>query len=570
LVAALLWATTAVAQPDPTPTPTPDTPPAVSEDRKAEARAHFELGLSHFDREEWSAALVEFLKSRELLPTRTNTKNAAICMRKLGRFDESLDLFEALLRDFPDVSPTERALAQREIADLQASVGTVTIEGAPEGASVSIDAVDRGKTPLKGPLRVAAGSHTLRITVEGALPFEARLDIVGRQATVVQAKLLQLTQSGRLHITEHDGKTLDVVVDGAVVGKTPWNGALAPGKHAVLLRGDEGLGTEPTLVSVEIDKLASLDLVAETLRGALRVEPKPSSALVTIDGIPVGTGPWEGRLRHGPHRLLVTLDGYLAFSRDVSLSPDAREVIPAPLERDPALLIAPVERARIALEIDAALPLGLVVGGDLRDGCTGSCSASLPVGVHGTLHATYSFRSGFGVGINAGYLFLTRTLSGRAETITPVSRPLNAGTVEDSLRLGGLTAGGEAQYKTGEMLPITLRLGLGILIGTMTDSRTGTFTDSTSASYALSTKGSAGATYLYVAPEARIGKRFGEHFEVNAGVELLVMTGLSIPKWDSTKLVKAGADGFGTMPSNTMMGGIVIVPAPGLGAKYEF
>jgi MYXO-CTERM domain-containing protein len=83
------------------------------------------------DREEWQAALVEFLKSRELFPSKGNTKNAALCLRKVGRFDESLDLFETLIRDFEDLSPTDRALADREIGELRASVGTVEIRQAP-------------------------------------------------------------------------------------------------------------------------------------------------------------------------------------------------------------------------------------------------------------------------------------------------------------------------------------------------------------------------------------------------------------------------------------------------------
>jgi hypothetical protein len=34
------------------------------------------------------------------------------------------------------------------------------------------------------------------------------------------------------------------------------------------------------------------------------------------------------------------------------------------------------------------------------------------------------------------------------------------------------------------------------------------------------------ATFLYVAPEVRLGRRFGENFEINVGVEFLVMAAL--------------------------------------------
>jgi hypothetical protein len=541
--------------------------PETTPDKRAEAQQHFNLALTHFDREEWQAALVEFLKSRELLPTKGNTKNAAICLRKVGRFDESLDMFEALLRDFPDVAPADKALAQKEIGELQASVGTVTFEGAPEGASITVDGVDRGKAPLKGPLRLSAGSHAVRVTMEGALPFEAKLDLVGKQAAVVKVTLARLTQAGRLKVTEHDGKALDVVVDGAVVGKTPWEGALAPGDHVALLRGEGKLGTPPSAVKITIDKVSSLDLLAEELRGEARIEPLPASASITIDDVPVGRGTWEGRLRHGPHRIAATADGYLPLTKDVSLAPDTRQVIPMALQRDPSLVGG---RPGIVLELDGAAALGLVFGGDLDDRCTGSCSAGLPIGFQGMLHGTYQLGSGLGFGVGAGYLSLGRDVTGRAETITAPGRPANNGTLDESLRLGGLRAQLEGQYKAGDTWPVTLRLGVGVLLGSLSDDRSGNFTDSKNTPYKVSTKQSPSATYLSISPEARIGRKLGQHFEVNVGVEVLVLTALKKPEWDTSKTIGAGGDGIGVFPSASLAGGILVAAVPGLGAKYEF
>ena len=99
----------------PAPTAEPASPPPAQaqapspEERRAQARALFESGLGHFDRGEWSAALADFLRSREIFPTRSATKNAAVCLRKEARFDEALDMFEELLRAFTDLSARDRA-----------------------------------------------------------------------------------------------------------------------------------------------------------------------------------------------------------------------------------------------------------------------------------------------------------------------------------------------------------------------------------------------------------------------------------------------------------------------------
>ena len=140
------WAATSTAQIAP-PTPAPAAPPAASApalpaapppapspevdaEKKNQARAAFESGIAHFDRGEWSAALADFLRSRELFPTKSATKNAGVCFRREGRLDEELESFETLLREFADLAPADRAFAEKEIADLRALVGNIEIGAA--------------------------------------------------------------------------------------------------------------------------------------------------------------------------------------------------------------------------------------------------------------------------------------------------------------------------------------------------------------------------------------------------------------------------------------------------------
>ncbi len=563
LVVSALSLVTAFAHAEPPP-PDASTASEAMDARKTEARSHFDLGVSHFDREEWPAALVEFLKSREIFVSRGNTKNAAICLRKVGRFDEALDMFEALLRDFPDLSPTDRSLAEHEVAELQASVGTIEVRDAPPGATVSIDATDRGRVPLAGAIRVSAGSHAVRVTLEGTLPFEARIDLAGRQAAVVHAQLAPLTRAGRLRVTEHDGKLLEVVVDGAVVGKTPWEGAVAPGPHSVLSRGEGALGSPPALVEVKVDSLTAIDITAKELRAALWVASTPKSAEIAVDGTPVGHGAWRGRLEAGPHRVAVSLDGYTPFSQSFSLASDEERSVDATLS---AVVGA---RPHFSLEADGVVPLGVLWGGDLASGCSGGCSMSLPVGAGGLLHATYETPSGMGVGVHGGYLWLSESMSGRRESLTPVGLAPISGSAADDLHLSGLAVGADAQYAVRSAWPVTLRLGLGVLLGSVSDDRrmsSGGFSGTVA-----TTQRNAG-DYAYVAPEVRVGRRFGDHFEVNVGLSVVVMTALVLPRWDAGRVVDAtiaGRVNEAVFGSETLAGSVMIVAMPGAGAKYAF
>ncbi len=547
----------------------PDGPADPAAEKKAEARIHFDLGVSHFDREEWQAALVEFLAGRKVLPTKGNTKNAAICLRKVGRFAESLDMFEALVREFPGLLPGERALADREIAELRASVGTVDIRDAPDGASVTVDGVDQGKTPIDAPLRLSAGNHTIRVVKDGYLPFETRKDLAGREASVVHAQLAPLTQAGRLTVSEKSGKALEIVVDGSVAGRTPsWEGALAPGVHVVLLRGEGNLGTQPASVDVKVNQAVALELEAEELRASLTVTPTPVAAVVTLDGVDVAHGPWTGRLRAGLHKIGVRLDGFLPQLRETTLANDANEHVDITLES-----AAAPGRSGLQFEIDGAVPLGLLYGGELSSACTGSCSGSVPVGVTGLFHASYRFPSGWGIGLHAGYMTLGRSLKQRSATLTPVGRTLvNGLAFDDELSLRGLRVGPEGQFDTAGDWPVTLRLGTGLLLGSLKDTRTGgPFADSKNVTYGVNTTFSTGATYLYVAPEVRLGRRFGKNFELNIGVELLVMAALKTPVWDPLKTVNTGPnDGNAQFRGQKLTGDIMISALPGVGAKLQF
>ena len=556
ILAALLCAATATAEPE-----------NATQQQKDQARDHFELGLSHFDRQEWPAALVEFLKSRELYPTRGNTKDAAICLRKVGRFDEALAMYEALLRDFTDLNAADKELAQREMAELQGSVGTIAITGAPDGAEVIVDGVDRGKTPL-APLRLSAGTHAIRVSKEGALPFEQRIDLAGRQAAEVHALLAALTQAGRLHVSEHAGKELQVVVDGSPVGKTPWEGALAPGAHTIWLVGEGNTGTAPISADVKLDQVAQLDLSAVALGPTLRIDPRPAAAAIAVDGVFVGRGHWDGRLPEGTHQIEATLEGYRRFASKVAIVDGGREVVvEAPL--DP---LAFSGHRGIALDVTAAASSSLAGRSALASGCTPQCSSSLPIGGGVALRAAYELPAGIGVGLHAGYLLLSSTVADRMTSIASGSLIAN-GSARDALLLHGFVVGLDGYFRTSGRWPIEVGLGLGALIGTVRDHRTGGFVaghDGTTM-FAVDTQQDPSAAYLDVAPSVRIGHRIGDSLELEVGIDVHVLANLgSVPRWDGSRIVPTGPAGGGVFATAAIYPKLLVAVTPGISVRYPF
>ena len=551
--------------------PTPSAAGSSSDAKKDEAKARFERGMTLFDRKVWDAALVEFLASRSAFPTRSNTQNAAICLRNLNRFDEALDMFEALVKEFPSLSPTDRSAVDKEIVELQQLVGSIDIRAQESGAQITIDGRERGTTPAAS-LRVAAGTHVLRVYKDGFAPVEKRVAVAGKETVAVDAKLEPLSQSGRLSVTEDGGKGAEVLVDNVIVGKTPWQGLVATGEHVVFLRGEGNLGTQPANATVRINQVTPIVLALEPLDCTLRVEPTPSGASVAVDGVVVGNGLWDGRLRKGRHKIEVGQAGFLPQQRPLDLPAAAHERITVQLERDPDSPLWQAQKKPIIFaELDGAFPLALLLGGDVSD----SGSASFPLGITARAHVGYELPNGLGFGLAAGYLYITRDVDGRPTSITPVGKPAAPGTASDKLSLKGLLVGGSAQLHRstfGPKVPLLLRIGVGALLGSVTDRRSGDFAPGGMPPpvHVDTAKTSVDVPHLYIAPEARVGYRLGERIEISAGVEVMVLVALKEARWDPTSGVVLGNQGLAGYESQPLLGTTLFLVNPGVGARFDF
>ncbi|MGK3988200.1 PEGA domain-containing protein [Sorangium sp. So ce136] len=541
----------------------------VSEAVRQEALQHFEKGLALLGQGALGPALAEFMLSRKLFPTRAATRNAAIALRELQRHDEALDMFEAFLRDF-NASAAERAAVQRDIAELRARVGTIDITGAEPGASIVVSGEDRGQYPPFKPIRVPAGPHVIRVFKEGFESFERRVDVAGGQTVPVQARLRRLLRSGRLRVVERTGKTVDVLVDNVVVGRTPWLGPLSVGNHMVALRGEGKLGSQPTAAPVRPQELTTLSLLAEELDASLRVNPTPPGASVWINSVNVGNGVWLGRLKKGQHHVEVKADGFMTGSRTVTLDSGEREVVTLQLERDDD---APLWRKppKIALDASASFLLAPTLGGDVA-GCSGGCSRSLGLGGAAFVHGAYELGSGLGFGVEVGGLMAFQGVEGRDAELYPVgvSEP-DRGSADDDLRLSGALVGATIGYHVEQRFPLQFRVGAGVLLGQVRDERSGNFTARDgSVIYAAPAAAFSSATCLYLDPEARIGARFAERFEVSVGVKLLVLIAPEPPRWDPTIEIPASTDGIGTYRPEPVMGDLVFLVAPGVSLRHDF
>lgn len=116
-----------------------------------------------------------------------------------------------------------------------------------------------------------------------------------------------------------------------------------------------------------------------------------------------------------------------------------------------------------------------------------------------------------------------------------------------------------------------------MLLGQLADTRSGSNFTTTAPSKppttynvpAIAANPVPAATYVYLAPEVRVGMRFANHFEVSAGIEALILKSVKQPVWPDPQ-VATSTDGVGVFGAQVLAGSTIFVLVPGLGARYDF
>ncbi len=457
------------------PQPTAGSASENTEARRADAQVHFQRGLELAQAgQNWESALAEFLEARRLYPRFSATRNAGFALRQLGRYTEAIAMYDALLSEFMDSIPQPQLEQFRsERAALLSYVGELTIDSAAPGTRVVIDGQERSSTPLPAPIRLDMGVHTVRLSKDGYQTVERQVAIPGNGRRSLNGRLDRLFGIGTLAVEEDAGEALDVLIDAAVVGQTPYRGNVAAGVHSVLLRAP-GRGTPPTAVEVKEAQTATLRLHAIMLDANVTVEPKPESSTVFVDGVFVGNGAWNGALPHGLHRFQVVAPDYLPFSSDVELKAGETTGLKATLTRN-HLRIEAQKAKPIGLYVEPEF--GLLFAHSLRGDGDSSCGCepwSHPFGWQGSVRLGYSLKSRFGVELTGGYLSLTesftRTVKGSAD-----GNDLEATDFHQQITLAGPFAALGASARLGRRFPITARASAGLAFLTARSTARGTF-----------------------------------------------------------------------------------------------
>jgi hypothetical protein len=191
---------------------------------------------------------------------------------------------------------------------------------------------------------------------------------------------------------------------------------------------------------------------------AIRIEPTPSNARVDVDGVEVGNGVWEGRLKSGNHKIEIAAAGFIAYRRDVAVQSGRRELLTVALDRD---LSHPMWSAGFVPHVYVELLGGLAVRAVARRRRQFGVRARRNAAHAKDLSAfwpgrgRYQLRGGSELELFLGYLSLSERMTRRVAALAGQPTPISSNDFRDETALRGPLGALSASYGFFERTPLT-------------------------------------------------------------------------------------------------------------------
>ncbi len=288
---------------------------ALADDVADEADVQFGLGAERYQAGDFTHALAYFLASNRLARNRNVLFNIARCYEQLKQFPEAHRYYSRALDGETDASAISRTT--EAISRISPHVAILQIVSDPPGAKIYLDRKDLGERGT-APQKLALPPATYRVVAElegweDALSEPVEI-VIGAERSV-QLRLRRIV--GTIRVSGPPGAELRLDADNTqVICRAPCDAVAPPGQHTVIL-SKQGYRTVRLPVSVAAQKVSSIqpDLVPET--GSLVVNADERDAAIEVDGATLGFTPAILNVPVGPHRVRVSLRGFVAVERDV-------------------------------------------------------------------------------------------------------------------------------------------------------------------------------------------------------------------------------------------------------------
>lgn len=148
--------------------------PAADDAQVLEARRAYDEGSAHFNAGRFAEALEAFRRAHTLRPNPVVLIPILECHERLQQVPEAIGVLTRYLQESP--SAPNRAALETRLEALRARPARLEVRTTPPGASVLVDdATEPRRAPAT--MQVSAGSHRVRVTLDGHTPEERSVEL---------------------------------------------------------------------------------------------------------------------------------------------------------------------------------------------------------------------------------------------------------------------------------------------------------------------------------------------------------------------------------------------------------
>ena len=247
-------------------------------------------------------------------------------MSRGDQFDIALNSGEYTLRaTHPYFTPIEKNLMiernqdRNLILPLDPIEGLIEITSDPAGASVSIDSIPQGRTPLK--IQADGGLKQLTLSLYGHNPKNDELKITNKSPEASKHyKLVAATIPHQLTLSPDSGI---LIVNGkAVTAKNNTNLELTFGTDHIIQYSKSGYVDKKLQLQVNSTNPETIDIELTPILGIVEISSDPR-AQIAVNGNSSGTTPKTLRLLTIPQTITASQPGFRSQTRTVTPKSDA-------------------------------------------------------------------------------------------------------------------------------------------------------------------------------------------------------------------------------------------------------
>lgn len=216
----------------------------------------YQEGMKLFDQQDYAGARVKLRAAYDRSKYPMALWYEAICARNLRDGVAYIRLIGEIQASDPAAFLGE-GVTEADLAALPASlsvamkfVGPLRLQVDQAGAEVFVDGRSIGKTPLSPPpVLLNMGEQKIRVVKAGFKDVERLVKVVGGAEVNVAVTLERIIHEGRLSI---DAGTDGLIwIDGKMVGRGQWEGAVVSGGHTLKVSAPGKLPKEQEVIVVD-------------------------------------------------------------------------------------------------------------------------------------------------------------------------------------------------------------------------------------------------------------------------------------------------------------------------------